>query len=619
MATTPPAGPDDDALEELVMACLDAADPRSELLKRTADDPDRQARALRLLEQVQRLEQLEPEAHAPAAPNPRADDPATWPVIPGVQLEALLGRGGQGFVFRGRQTYLDRMVAVKVLDAELRTPAFVDRFRREARMLAGLQHPHVVTCHHAGVTDSGHCHMVMEFVEGPNLRALIEQHGALPLAAALDLGIAMAQALEHAQRSGLIHRDVKSENVLLHPKADAAGGDPFPFVPRLADLGLARPIARRTGATLLTPVGAMIGTPATMAPEQFDDPERVDQRADVYGLGCVLHHALAGRPAFGARTITELVLEKAAMRGTGLRVAIPGVPEPVCRFVARMLAADPADRPQDHASVVRELTALREAVSSRAPQRRSRTALVLGVVAAGAAAAFIVMRVQAPAQQAGSQPAANPVVVAPPAAPAMVRGSVLALFGTDETTAMARWQCEDPSRWQLAEDGKGVLANAPRGLTAAMTDLPGGSFRLAGTIEPRFRYLSPEQPRVAVATVRLELALATDARFVLELTPRAGAEAEFDAVLRHVQRDAEGNETAATELLRTGGAYPEAAPLQFVIAWDGRQLQAAWSDTAPPVAVGPALAAGTAAAQSRLRVAVDRGVAVMRGWTLTGR
>lgn len=611
MATTPPAGPDDDALEELVMACLDAADPRGELLERTAGDADRQERALRLLEQVQRLEQLEPEAPAPAAPNPCADDPSTWPVIPGVQLEALLGRGGQGFVFRGRQTYLDRMVAVKVLDAELRTHAFVDRFRREARMLAGLSHPHVVTCHHAGVTDSGHCHMVMEFVEGPNLRAWIEQHGALPLTAALDLGIAMAQALEHAQRSGLIHRDVKSENVLLQPKADAPAGDSFPFVPRLADLGLARPLARRTGATLLTPVGAMIGTPATMAPEQFDDPERVDQRADVYGLGCVLHHALAGRPAFGARTITDLVLEKAAMRGTGLRVAIPGVPEPVCRFVARMLAADPADRPQDHATVGRELTGLREALAARAPRRRSRSALVLGMVVAGAATAIILTL------QLG--PTRPPQAPTPPAAPAMVPGSVLALFGADEATAMARWQCEDASRWQLAEDGKGVLANAPRGLTAAMTDLPGGSFALAGTIEPRFRYLSPEQPQVAVAAVRLELALATDARFVLELTPRAGAGAEFDAVLRHVQLDARGEEAAATELLRTGGAYPEAAPLHFVLAWDGRQLQAAWSHTAPPVAVGAALALDTLAAQPRLRVAVDRGVAVLRGWTLTGR
>lgn len=604
------------------MACLDAADPRSELLKRTAGDADQQARALRLLEQVQRLEQLEPEATVPAAPNPSADDPASWPVIPGVQLEALLGRGGQGFVFRGRQTYLDRKVAVKVLDAELRTPSFVDRFRREARMLAGLQHPHVVACHHAGVTDGGHCHMVMEFVEGPNLRAWIEQHGALPLAAALDLGIAMAQALEHAQRSGLIHRDVKSENVLLQPKADAAAGDPFPFVPRLADLGLARPLARRTGATLLTPVGAVIGTPATMAPEQFDDPERVDQRVDVYGLGCVLHHALAGKPAFGARTLTDLVLEKAAMRGTGLRVAIPGVPEPVCRLVARMLAADPADRPQDHATVVRELRALRETLAERAPRHRARPALVLGVIAVGAVAAFFVMQQQALPPQVAPQPAANPVVASPtaaPAAPAMVPGSVLALFAADEATAMARWQCEDASRWQLEEDGNGVLANSPRAVTAAATDLPGGSFTLAGAVEPRFRYLSPEQPRVAVAAVRLELALATDARFVLELTPRTGAEAEFDAVLRHVQLGADGNETAATELLRTRGAYPETAPLHFVLAWDGTRLQAALSDTATPVAVGPALAPGALAPQPRLRVAVDRGVAVLRAWTLTGR
>lgn len=599
------------------MACLDATDPRGELLKRTAGDAAQQARALRLLEQVQRLEDIEPDMAATAVANPRAEDPSSWPAIPGVQLEALLGRGGQGFVFRGRQTYLDRRVAVKVLDAELRTPAFVDRFRREARMLAGLAHPHIVTCHDAGVTEAGRCHLVMEFVDGPNLRAWIEQHGALPLAAALDLGIAMAQALEHAQRSGLIHRDVKPENVLLQPRADAPAGDAFPFVPRLADLGLARPLARRTGATLLTPVGAMIGTPATMAPEQFDDPERVDQRADVYGLGCVLHHALAGRPAFGARTITELVLEKAAMRGAGLRVALPGVPEDVCRLVARMLAADPADRPPDHATVVRELTALREALAARPPRRTGLITLAFGVLVAGASAAIFFTLQLGPTRP--PQPKAVTPAASVPKAPAMVPGSVLALFGADEATAMARWQVDDAARWQLAEDGRGVLANAPRGVTTASTELPGGSFTFTGAIEPRFRYLSPEQPRMGVAAVRIELALATDARFVLELTPRAGAEAEFDAVLRHVQLDAGGNESGATELLRAGGAYPETAPLRFVFAWDGTRLQASLSETAGTVPVGPVLPAAGAAAKPRLHTAVDRGVAVLRDWALTGR
>lgn len=391
--------PDDDALEALVFDCLEAADPEAELARRTAGDAARFAAAQRLLAQVQRLEQTAPagDTDGATATTSRLDpaDRATWPQLPGVTLTALLGRGGQGVVFRGRQDYLDRPVAVKVLDAELRTPAFVARFRREARMLASLRHPHVVSCYDAGVTASGECHLVMEYVDGPTLRAWIDRHGPVPLRAALRLGVAVAEALQTAHGLGLVHRDVKPENVLLQP--DPAGDPAFPFVPRLADLGLARPVQAHTGHTMLTPVGAMVGTPQTMAPEQFDAPERVDQRADVYGLGCVLGHAIGGKPAFAARTITELIVEKAAMRGSGLRVDLPSAPREVAAFVARMLAADPADRPADHGAVVAGLRALLAQLDDETtPPRRGRRALFVGLAAAAVGALALALWPAAP-------------------------------------------------------------------------------------------------------------------------------------------------------------------------------------------------------------------------------
>lgn len=383
---TPVRAPLGDAeLEDLVVACLAAADPHAELARRTAGNAEVFLAARTILEQASRLARLEPVGSGDMR-DPRSDDRATWPVLPGVELESMIGSGGQGFVFRARQSYLDRTVAVKVLAAQLRTPAFLERFKREARLLAGLQHPHIVACHHAGVTERGECHLVMEFIDGPNLRAWIEAHGRVPLAAAVRMGRDLAAALAHALERGLIHRDVKPENVLLQP-APAVAHDAFPFVAKLADLGLARPLPTAHSGPSLTSPGAIVGTPATMAPEQLDAPERVDHRADIYGLGCVLHHALTGQPAFGGKTMGDLVLQKAARRGDATPGWMPGVPEPVANLVARMLAADPTERPPTYAALITEFAALRPdgATAPRAPRHRWAW-LAAGLVGAAVAA-----------------------------------------------------------------------------------------------------------------------------------------------------------------------------------------------------------------------------------------
>ncbi|MBK8095749.1 MAG: serine/threonine protein kinase [Planctomycetes bacterium] len=305
------------------------------------------------------------------------DDPAAaLPTIPQVEIEALIGRGGQGAVYRGRQTWIDRVVAVKVLTPTFVHPQFTERFRREARTLASLTHPHIVACHQAGITEGGLCFLVMELVDGPDLRRHIASHGPLPPPQALQLTRSLIAALAHAQGHGIVHRDVKPENVLLAPRADAAAGE-LPFVAKLADLGLARPMTLQHRVTMATPAGTILGTPSTMAPEQFDTPERVDHRADIYGLGCVLFFALTGKAAFAGDSMTSLMAIKAIATGPDPRTHMPALPAPLAAVVQTMLARDPAQRPQTYRELDERLAALPAASPPSVPTT-SRRGWLLG-------------------------------------------------------------------------------------------------------------------------------------------------------------------------------------------------------------------------------------------------
>ena len=233
-------------------------------------------------------------------PVPKQTPGAYTPHIPDVTILSTVGTGGQGVVFRGHQEYLDRAVAVKVLHRHI-DPSFSKRFQREAKLLAGLQHPNIISCHQAGVTDDDHCYMVMEFIDGPDLHDFVESSGRLGVMDALSIVRDVALGLEHGLESSIIHRDVKPQNVLLQRQSSTTGEkQPVPkrFRAKLADLGLARCTTDRGDVPQLTTQGAVMGTPTTMAPEQFDAPDDVDHRADIYGLGCVLYYALTGKPAF---------------------------------------------------------------------------------------------------------------------------------------------------------------------------------------------------------------------------------------------------------------------------------------------------------------------------------
>ncbi|HUR27392.1 MAG TPA: protein kinase [Planctomycetota bacterium] len=308
--------------------------------------------------------------------------------IPGLKLVRELGRGAAGVVYHGKQEFLDREVAVKMLLEQRKNPEYTARFKREAKLLAGLQHPHIVACYQADVTPDGVCFLVMEFVAGPNLREHLVEKGPLDVLDALRVCRDLAAALECAYEKKIIHRDVKSENVLLANEPRALEASKFPYRAKLSDLGLARPETKDATAsgTLHLTVGATImGTPLNMSPEQFDDPQGVDHRTDIYSLGCVLYDMLVAQPAFLERTLSKLVIAKNnAVRGPDPRRVRGEIDADVSELVMSMIAAKREDRPQTYAELIATCERLIEKLGGTAvpvPTRRRAPWIAAGACA----------------------------------------------------------------------------------------------------------------------------------------------------------------------------------------------------------------------------------------------
>ena len=195
------------------------------------------------------------------------------PRVPGIKLVKELGRGGMGVVYRGKQEFLDREVAVKMLLEQRKNPEYFARFKREAKILVGPQHPHIVTCYQADVTADGTCLLVMECVRGPKLREFLFEKSSLAVTDALRICRDLASAVACAHDRKIIHRDVKSENVLLAPDPNAPWFT-FRFGAKLTDQGLARLESRDANSSKslhLTVQAAIMGTPRSMSPKQVFD------------------------------------------------------------------------------------------------------------------------------------------------------------------------------------------------------------------------------------------------------------------------------------------------------------------------------------------------------------
>ena len=273
------------------------------------------------------------------------------------KVERLLGEGGMGAVYLVHHTGIHKRMALKVLRADLmRNPAVVARFEREAMAAAHFDHPNVAAAHDYGRIDEGSFFLVLEYVEGEELRAALEQaKGPLPLARALYIGRQLASALVRAHELGIVHRDLKPENVML-VKRDGHGD----FV-KVLDFGLAQ-VSRRIndedaseGATpqparaptKLTKRGDIFGTPAYMAPEQSVG-EDTDVRTDLYALGIILYELITGQRPFRGKSLLVLVQEHLSAPPPPMSEREPAikVPKAVEDLVQRLLAKSPEDRIQ---------------------------------------------------------------------------------------------------------------------------------------------------------------------------------------------------------------------------------------------------------------------------------
>jgi len=226
------------------------------------------------------------DAAAPAAPP--ADPRDLAPRFPQLEILEVLGRGGMGVVYKARQPRLDRFVALKILPASLAaTPGFAERFEREARALARLNHPNIVAVYDFGQAD-GLFYLLMEYVDGSNLRQLIEAKAVAP-AQALAIVPKICEALQFAHDEGILHRDIKPENILIDRKGRV----------KIADFGLAKLSGEAVPDVTLTHPGMVMGTPRYMAPEQVENTGTVDHRADIYSLGVVFYEMLTGELPLG--------------------------------------------------------------------------------------------------------------------------------------------------------------------------------------------------------------------------------------------------------------------------------------------------------------------------------
>lgn len=251
-------------------------------------------------------------------------------------LEEKAGSGGMGEVYKALDRENGARVAIKVMREGLTDDA--SRFTREARILAELNHPHIVRHIAHGFTDKGTPWMAMEWLEGEDLSARLAQ-GRLPLQDALHLTSGLAEAVGFAHSRGIVHRDLKPSNVFLVGKQLDH--------PRILDFG----IARTHAGTHLTRTGMLIGTPAYMAPEQARGEADINARADVYSLGCLLFECLTGSPVFSSAHIAGLLAKILFEDPPRLRDKIPAIPKPLDDLAARMLAKYPQQRPENGQAV----------------------------------------------------------------------------------------------------------------------------------------------------------------------------------------------------------------------------------------------------------------------------
>jgi eukaryotic-like serine/threonine-protein kinase len=290
----------------------------------------------------------------------------------------VLGEGGFAAVFRVRDQTLGHDVAVKVLDLGLTpSPGLAERFVREARTSAQLEHPHIVPIYKVGGYKNEVLYIVMRCLDGPSLRQLLEKEQRLSLRDAARIARQVADALGHAHLHGIVHRDVKPDNILLDTTGHVL----------VTDFGIAK-AAQEASVSQLTTEGMVVGTPHYMSPEQATG-EAVDARSDIYSLGVVLYQMLAGVPPFDGESAQSILMKQATATAVPIRELRSEVPATLAQVVDRTLAKDPAERFQTAAELSQALvetlpTAAQDSVRMRSPLLSGALQAVVGLGVVGA-------------------------------------------------------------------------------------------------------------------------------------------------------------------------------------------------------------------------------------------
>jgi len=285
-------------------------------------------------------------AKSPSSTSKLSSDKSKASELGDFKLLKKLGEGGMGEVYLARQVGLDRKVALKVLSKHLgKKETFVERFFREARAMARLDHPNVVKVF-AVESDKGRHYVAIEYVDGQSMQDWVNQLGRLSVADAVRVTIQCAQALVHAHEASLVHRDIKPDNVLVTSTGQV----------KVADFGLAKAADEDVS---MTQSGTGMGTPLYMAPEQARNAKTVDLRADIYALGCSLYHFLTGELPFQGATALELVMAKEKGLFTSARKLNNEIPDRLDLLIDRMIAKDPDHRYADCSELLVDLNAMK--------------------------------------------------------------------------------------------------------------------------------------------------------------------------------------------------------------------------------------------------------------------
>ena len=539
------------------------------------------------------------------------------------RLVRELGRGGMATVYLAQDLRHDRPVALKVLHPELARTLGLERFLREIKLAARLQHPHILSVHDSGEA-AGHLWFTMPFVEGESLRGRLVREQQLPVEDAVRIAREAAEALDYAHRQGVIHRDIKPENILL-------SGDHA----LVADFGIARALAGdASDEQRLTETGTTLGTPAYMSPEQAAGARSLDARSDIYSLACVLWEMLAGEQPFTGPTPQAMIARRFTESPRPLRAVRETVPEHVERAVAKALSKSPADRFSSALKFGRALAATEPTVAVPAARRphgyRSVALLGLGfLLGLGVLFGWLRRHSTEPATAGTKRLAVLPFDNLGDSADGYfadgmtdeVRGKLATLNGLQVIAhrSAAEYKGTTKSfqeigrelgvdyllvgkvRWEKADSTRSRVRVSPE-LIEVATSSTRWQQPFDAVLSDVFQVQGEIAGKVAQA---LDVALGAPERARLEVRPTRSL-AAYDAFLRGEDASARMTEIEPTALERATAAYERAVALDssFVQAW-ARLSQAYSSTYSNGVPTPEGAARARAAAERALALAPD--------------